>query len=424
MARPVDPTLCNLPPLVSKILTVLVWMIVAIAIARIGMGEKHFQWDFRVFHAAPVVLESGGNPYDNSTSHLDIPSSLSYLYPPILLHALKPLTKLSFSTAYLVWFAIKLAALVLLLRLWHRHFERLNFGWPMVLFLTLAFNSAILRDLTAGNVATLEQLGLWTGFYCLIRKRPYLAGAIIAVTAQIKLMPVVFLGLLLFVGPAREWKPLFASLGIFFGLLLLNYLFMPEMTAHYIESFGSSNPNLDERGEINPSSLAMLRDIAAVANDAGVPIGDSLIRAAYLLYVGLLTAGVLWVLVRYSDHLHSIDLKWLIYCGCVLFVLVMPRVKDYTYMALLMPALFVLRHAGPGPMVPLLGVLLFLPPTDSYVPGLGNSFVTWVQSYMDWFIAWFMLYFVAQAILSSAQQDEHYSRTLVPSHAGGGSEDR
>ena len=75
-----------------------------------------------------------------------------------------------------------------------------------------------------------------------------------AVTAQFKLMPVVLLGVLLFVGPQPRWKAFVISLVLFFALFALNFLLLPDMMMHYIDMFVSgNNPTLDERGPVNPS---------------------------------------------------------------------------------------------------------------------------------------------------------------------------
>lgn len=388
----------------GRIAVAVLWLVVALCLGRIATASGDYQWDFRVFHAAPAALDSGSNPYDKM-AQLAIPEHLSYLYPPIALYAFRPFSALPFEIAYLCWFSFKLLALALLLRLWHRHFEPLDSSVLVLAFLTFGFNAAILRDMTAGNIAILEQLGLWTAFYLIVKGRSYSAAAIIALVAQFKLMPVVFLGLLPFVGPARGWKPLLAGGGIFAGVFSLNFLLMPQMMSHYLESFGAVNPNLDERGEINPSTLALLRDIVDVVSKSGVATPPWLADAAFLIFVTGLAIVLLWALRKYATRIASMDPRWLIYIGCLLYVLTMPRVKDYTYMILLIPALFALRRVACGPVVPALILLLFLPPADSYVPGFG-SFLPWLQSYVPWIAACCLLYFTIDWLAKSVPHDK------------------
>lgn len=381
----------------SATLSGLVWVCIALFVLVVA-ANPNYQWDTRIFHAAPAVLETGHNPYDWTNPALNYPQGLSYLYPPIVLYVFQPLSELPYPEARLVWLAIKLFALACLIRLWHRHFEHLNASWPMVLFLALGFNAALLRDITAGNISIFEELGIWFGFALLVRGRPFSAGLILAITAQFKLMPVVLLGLLLFVGPPPRWKPFAVSLGAFAALFALNFLFLPEMMRHYIESFGYLNSNLDERGELNPSSLALIRDLVDKAARLGLPLTRSVADVVYLSYVGLFGLLVLWIVRTYDSVLNAKDPRWLIYCGCVLYVLTMPRVKDYSYIILLIPSLFVIRQILTGTLrptllLPLVAVLIFTPPTFDYVPVLG-SVVPWLQSYQPWLVAWCLLYYL------------------------------
>lgn len=395
-------------PVTVKFTRVLLWCMAILCLARIATASDDYQWDFRVFYAAPVVLIDGGNPYDKETPNPEIPNHLSYLYPPVALYAFQPLSNLPFEVAYLFWFFIKVLALGLLLTLWNRHFECLNDSLLALALLILGFNAAILRDMTAGNIATLEQLGLWSAFCLLLRGRSYSAGAIIAFIAQFKLMPVVFLGLLPFVGSGRGWKPFWSSLIIFAGLFSLNFLLMPEMMAQYLDSFAVANPNLDERGEINPSTLALMRDVADLAGRLGVEVPPFFVNAVFLLYVSVLGAALLRFLFTRFESLSKIDQRWLIYAACLLYVLTMPRVKDYTYMILLIPALFIVRRTAAGPIVPLLAVALLLPATESYVPGLG-SFFPWLQSYLPWFLACAMLWFMARWLAAALDEEPVYA---------------
>lgn len=379
----------------SSAFSAFVWLLLAVYVLVLFTGD--YQWDFYVFHAAPIALERGINPYGMPSPIPGIPHGWCYLYPPVLLYVFEPLRSVSLGTAMALWLCSKLVALACLLRLWHLHFERLSFAWPTVLFLVLGFNSTILLDLTAGNIAIFEELGLWTAFLLILRGRPYVAGLIIAVLAQFKLAPVLFLGLLPLVGPARSWKPLFTSAAVFTGLVALNPLLLPEMTNQFLASFSSVNPNMDEKGQINPSTLSFMRNIVDIGAQQGVPLPRVLADISYLAVVASLAAGVLWLLLKHGDRLRNADQRWLIYLGCILFALVAPRMKDYTYVLLLIPALHVVRHAGAQAMVPLVGVMALLPGTWSYVPGIKVIFPQ-LHAYLSWFTAWVLLYFVVRQI--------------------------
>ena len=53
--------------------------LLTLSLLRIATDRDHFQWDLRVFHAAPAILEDGRNPYDRETS-VEIPADLPVPY--------------------------------------------------------------------------------------------------------------------------------------------------------------------------------------------------------------------------------------------------------------------------------------------------------------------------------------------------------
>jgi hypothetical protein len=391
----VDASLARWKAKASSVFSVLVWLVLGIFVVVLAVGD--YQWDFYVFHAAPRALDLGINPYGMPSPIPGIPHGWCYLYPPVLLYVFAPLGIVSVKTAMVLWLVAKLAALACLLRLWHRHFEPLSFAWPTVLFLVLGFNAAILLDFTAGNMATFEALGLWAAFLLILQGRPYVAGLIIAVFAQFKVAPVLFLALLPFVGPARSWKAFFTSAAVFAGLMALNPLLLPEMTSQFLASFSAVNPNMDETGQINPSTLSFMRNIVNIGTARGVPLPRSLADLSYLLVVALLAAGALWLLVKHADRVRRADQRWLIYLACVLFALVAPRMKDYSYMLLLVPALHVVRHAGAAALVPLVGVMTVLPGDSTYLPA-AKVIIPELRSYLSWFTAWVLLFFLVREI--------------------------
>jgi hypothetical protein len=273
-----------------------------------------------------------------------------------------------------------------------------------VLFLVLCFNSTILLDLAAGNIALFESLGLWSAFALVLKGRPYVAGLVIAVVAQFKLIPVLFLGVLPFIGPARGWKPLFASGAVFAGLLALNPVLLPEMTGQFLSSF-SGNPNLNEFGQINPSTLSFLRGIIEFAATKGLPLPRLLADIGYLLVVVSLLIGAIWLERRHSARLRNVDQRLLIYLACVLYALAVPRMKDYSYVLLLIPALHVVRHAGAQAMVSLVAVMALLPGRSTYLPGV-DAIVPQLHAYLPWFTTWVLLYFLVREILQGSEQPD------------------
>src|SRR5262249_7516505 len=137
--------------------------------------DKYGQWDFYMFYAAAQALAQGTNPYVPLHPHPNLFGNSIYQFPPLTIYLFRWTSLLSLASARIVWLVTKLAALALLVRLWPKYFERLESKWWIVLFIALELNSTLLRDLTTGNISTIEQLGIWFAFSLLLRDRPYAA---------------------------------------------------------------------------------------------------------------------------------------------------------------------------------------------------------------------------------------------------------
>ena len=211
--------------------------------------------------------------------------------------------------------------------------------------------------------------------------------------------------MLLFVGPPGRWKPFAASIAAFLGLFSLNFALAPQLTTEYFRVLTSADPSLDERGELGPSALALFRDVADGLSSSGLHVSHWVPNVVYLAYVAAFALAILWMARKYSVVLASRDPRWMIYLGCVVYVLTMPRIKDYSYIILLIPSLFMIRQiilgtVRPALLAPLVAVLMFIPARDSYVPALA-TLLPWVQSYLPWMVAWWMLYYFANLLLDS-----------------------
>jgi hypothetical protein len=103
----------------------------------------------------------------------------------------------------------------------------------------------------------------------------------------------------------------------------------------------------DEAGNLgNPSSLSLCRDIVtSVADKWGTTVPDAAPLAVYLTGITV----ILWLsarsfrLIKRSAGPDSSQL--IVYLFCLAFALVMPRFKTYSFMLLLPPAYYVIRHS-------------------------------------------------------------------------------
>jgi hypothetical protein len=349
-------------------LSVLVWLLAMLPIIQIIHLPENHQWDFRVYYSAAMTFDQGYDPYDANQRAKVFPApGMEFFYPPVILYLFQPLTALQFGTAYLLWFGLKLLALMLLLLIWHRTFEPLNPRYPMVLFFLLAYSSTLYLDLVAGNITIFEQLVLWLGFCSLLRRRYFLFGFCIALVAQFKLQPIIFLGLL-FVAEARpRWLELGISLASFLALFSLNFLLQPVLMQSFIARISAGGGNLGELGHINPSMLAFIRDGIIILSKSIHQLPPYVDILFYIIAVlGVLT------LCLYSFRIHrkknpETDLKSLIYIASLVFCVIVPRMKDYGYVLCLIPTLSILRRQK-NKLVPIWAVFVLAPSTSSYIP--------------------------------------------------------
>ena len=391
------------------ILTVVTWLALGVCVYSIA-DDSLTQWDFDVYYSAAHLFAAGGNPYSPLHPHPGLRGDLIYQYPPLtlLLFVWTPL--FSLQAAKLLWLTAKLAAIMFMAWLWHRDFERLNLRWPTVWVIALGFNATLLRDLVCGNISTFEQLGLWLGFSLLLRGRPYAAALLIAGVAQFKLLPAGLLGLIPLVRSRDGWRPFFAGCGLFLGVLALNVAFDPGLTDHYVRLFSDANLRMDDRNLNNPSSLALFRDI--VESTAMIP-GLSFNRIggtwAYSFFVIMIVLLIIRAAADKPGAIRRADPRLLIYFGCSLYALTMPRMKDYSYILLLLPALFVitdLTRRGRAANYPILAVaaVLFTQPQQSNVPGLAGLIIM-LQAYMPLVFAGGVMCYVLRALLENDSRD-------------------
>jgi hypothetical protein len=390
----------------NLVLTLIVWLGLSLCLYFI-VDDPYAQWDFHMFYSAAHALAAGHDPYLPLHPHPNMFGHSIFQFPPLTIHVFDWTTGLSMQSAKLAWLGLKLLALGLLTWLWHEDFERLDASWPIATFLALGLNATLLRDFTAGNISTFEQLGIWFSFSLLLRDRPYAAALLLACVAQFKLLPAAFLLLIPFVKPQSGVKPFLVGCAVFLGILLLNQALRPDLTENYLSLFIGHAARMDERGVNNPSSFALFRDITDL--NAFVPNLPVSILGGTCAYIAFLTALMLSIAratwgVR--AQLRNVDPRLLLYFGCALYAIVMPRMKDYSYVLMLIPTLYVIRDMGRRGLAPesyllFIALLVWGQPQQTSVPGL-QAFIYMLQAYLPLTVAATVMVYVLRVVLSTA----------------------
>jgi hypothetical protein len=292
------------------------------------LGKLHvYQWDVMVYWWGGRAFAHGVSPYGPIPQQ---PEYLHFVYPPLVAAAFAPLSVLNVSATKVLWLALKLAAFIGTVRLWRRHIVAEQDAVPALFYFTFAFGSAALVDFTAGNIAIFEQLLLWLGFAALLSRRWWTFALLVVVAAQPKLTPIFFLGLLLVIDERPRWAP-FLGASLLFALSIgANAIVLPGQTREFLASISA----LGERGWGDPSTLGVMEDLVDQLRGLRLPIPAATAHVLYLAAIAtVLALTVRWWRARRATQAHDPLLTVLV--TLTVYALVMPRMKDYSYVALL-----------------------------------------------------------------------------------------
>ena len=332
-----------MPPLLQRVLARPRWQlaleawaaVVLLAAAWQILGKLHvYQWDVGVYWWGGRSFAHGVSPYGPIPRQ---PEYLHFVYPPLVASVFSPFSVLNVSATKVLWFVLKAIAFVTTVRIWRSRIGGDLLAVPPLFFFTFAFGSALLVDFTAGNIAVFEQCLLWLGFAALLSRRWWIFTLLVVVAAQAKLTPIFFLGLLLVVDRRPRWAPFIGGTALFAAAVGANALVLPDQTREFLVSISS----LRERGWGDPSTLGVMEDLVDQLRGLRLPLPAV---TAHLLYLAA-AAAVLWQTVRWwrvRRAVRSHDPLLVILVALTVYALVMPRMKDYSYVALLPVGWYVL----------------------------------------------------------------------------------
>ena len=356
-------------------------VVVAAALWQI-VGKLHvYQWDVMVYWWGGRAFAHGASPYGPIPGQ---PEYLHFVYPPLVAAVFAPLAVLNVGATKVLWLALKIAAFTATLRLWQRRMPAEQSAVPPLFYFTFAFGSAALVDFTAGNIAIFEQFLLWVAFAALLSRRWWIFTALVVVAAQAKLTPVFFLGLLIVIDERPRWAPFLTGSLVFAAALGANAALFPGQTREFLASVSA----LGERGWGDPSMLGVMEDLVDQLRGLRVPLPAATATLLYLAAVGaVLGVTVRWWRARRASASH--DPLLIVLVTLAAYALVMPRMKDYSYVALLPVGWYVLARRGqrtaslamlavlvPRPLPQLKLWLPLVPQVYTYAPLLA-AFILW-----------------------------------------------
>jgi hypothetical protein len=375
----------------AVVVTAALWQIV---------GKLHvYQWDVMVYWWSGRAFAHGASPYGPIPQQ---PEYLHFVYPPLVAALFAPLSVLNVAAMKVLWLVLKLAAFVATVRLWRKRIGVEQDAVPALFYFTFAFGSAVLVDVTSGNIAIFEQLLLWLGFAALLSRRWWTFATLVVVAAQAKLTPVFFLGLLLVIDERPRWSPFIGGSLLFVLGLGANALLLPGQTREFLASITA----LGERGWGDPSTLGVMEDLVDQLRGLRLPLPAV---TAHLLYLAAV-ATIFWLTVRWWRARRAAgtsDPLLVVLVTLAVYALVMPRMKDYSYVALLPVGWYVL--ATHRQLTASLAVLAVLVPRPLPQLKLWLPLVPQVYTYAPLIAAlvlWSMLTAPAPATDSRAAADQ------------------
>jgi hypothetical protein len=250
----------------------------------------------------------------------------------------------------------------------------------------IAFNSPAYIDMHVGNVSIIEQFLLWCGFAALLARRHALFCALTAAAAVFKLTPLVFLGLL-FVPSLRPKSPYLlvgVTVGLFGLVAAASYLAIPGAAA----GFAQMNKHFMLLGSMNPTILSLWEFLRQVlVQQAGYELPAGL---PFLLYFA--AALAVFVFSFRVLRVPALDGRSAILFSCLAYAVLMPRLPDYAYLIVLLPAYVAFCRTTISASA-LLIVLACIQVANQHIPG-GKTFYTIVMQYQPLLLAllaWWLL---------------------------------
>ena len=313
------------------------------------LGPAPVNADFVTYWLAGHTWLLGGDPYESSftLALLEADPALSYLaaedrgmfvYPPHIVLWCAGLAQLPLEEARMVYYAIGIGGLTTSCLLWLQLLGRRVELEDLVLVLCtvgLAMGNAVHQDLAVGNVTMWELTFLWIGIsYWVLRDKVGLFGVFVGLASSFKgsLAMLLFLPLCrrLDRGTLRALAP---GLLLAVGPHLAGWLLAPQAYGKFVNTVRS----LDEMTTSGNFSLfGMLRE----------HWGHSSTATGTYFVVATAVIGLTGWALRRQWRLDGDTARlrfWTMVCGCLAYGVVVPRLKDYSLLLMMLPILAVVQ---------------------------------------------------------------------------------
>jgi len=293
------------------------------------------RWDAPIYCAAREAYDAGLSPYLVSNLKRFQAVDFSFVYPLHALLLLKPFCSgdVTFRFTVLYWACLALAFLLSAsrLRVWPE--------WGLLAVLLLGGFSGTAWNFAAGNIGLVELFGFSVCYYFLIRDRPAMAALALGATASFKLVPILFAFCFLFLRlpPSRGRLVAYSYLSLAAGLAV-SYAMSPPFFRDFVLQLLGLHPNQhapinEVWPEGNPVFLLALKVfLADLRLDSPALIS---VVAAVMIF------SMITLLIRLRRR--GLDDVRLFSMGILFVMLLMPRMKPYSFTYAALPVFFLIQ---------------------------------------------------------------------------------
>jgi hypothetical protein len=164
---------------------------------------------------------------------------------------------------------------------------------------------------------------------------------------------------------------------------------------------------LSERGGVlNPSTFTFIRDVfGLIAKERGIALPQRILILSFLVIV----AAIIFLSWRSFIVLKSVGGKEkdkiMVFLSCLVYALILPRFKDYSYILLIVPTYFAIKRFSGGKEYIFLFIIMVLSTPDIVnLPGF-NIIFSYLWNYYPLAIAFSVwILFLSKIFLSTKKE--------------------
>ncbi|MFC1646349.1 glycosyltransferase family 87 protein [Candidatus Omnitrophota bacterium] len=299
-------------------------------------------WDCKSNCAAVKVLENGNNPYlvDNMKAYTK-GMKTGFLYLPISFILFKILCFFNrfldpTLNYYIFWSASLIGTFLVVKKAEIKEGDHF-----LLITLLITGLMASWWNFFTGNIDLIHLFIISIIYFWIIRKKYYLASFFIVLNSLTKLTPLVFGGLFIFakISKLTKFKILSLIIGLFILANLFSYLLFPGITRScYLSLIGNLgqqySPIYEEGGWANPALPFLIKDIA-----------NNFSNNNYVLFFGLYLIFISFILCFCINYIQrkKRDFVDIFSLGILAFMLILPRLKPYSFTWALLPIYFLIK---------------------------------------------------------------------------------